>query len=47
MKIISEQNAKNVLLFEVFRQAKHNFAKTLGFLETALFHTTSATCQKI
>lgn len=47
MKILSEQNAKNAFLFEVFCQAKHNFTKALGFLETALFHTTSAICQKI
>lgn len=46
MKMLSEQNAKNAFLFEMFCQAENKFAKALGFPETGFFHTTSATCQK-
>lgn len=46
MKMLSEQNAKNTFPFEVFCQAKHKFAKALGFPETGFFCTTSATCPK-
>lgn len=33
MKIISHQNNKNTFLLEIFGQAKHKFAKALGFPE--------------
>lgn len=33
MKTISHQNDKNTFLLEIFGQAKHKFAKALGFPE--------------